>query len=407
MNKYKKFALCTILIEIVLIIICNVYILKNNNSQQGRKYLVDISRIVTRVEKGESIQNIDLNKYKTIVSIKEFDPYYRSKYDYTVEELNGKLYRFEYYPVDNSFVIWHVNKILTIMLVFSIVLLAFVGKKIIYPFISIKTLPQELAKGNLSIPIKEEKSKFFGSFLWGMDMLREKLEDDKRNELELIKERKTLILSLSHDIKTPLSAIDLYARALKNNLYKEEKKKIEALEGIEKNVFEIKKYVNEILEAARKDFLSLSVENTEVYLFDVIKEIEKYYTEKMMHLHIDFKIFDTDNCFIYGDFNRIVEVFQNVIENAVKYGDGKKIEISFSEEEECRLITVSNTGCSVKQDEIPHLFDSFYRGSNSEGIQGSGLGLYICKEIMKKMDGDIFAEIKGDIFAVTLVTKKL
>lgn len=77
----------------------------------------------------------------------------------------------------------------------------------------------ELAKGNLSVPIKAEKSKFLGRFLWGMDMLRETLEGNKEKELALQKEKKTLILSLTHDIRTPLSAIRLYAKALAEEIY--------------------------------------------------------------------------------------------------------------------------------------------------------------------------------------------
>ena len=94
-------------------------------------------------------------------------------------------------------------------------------------------------------------------------------------------------------------------------------------------------------------------------------------------------------------------------ENAIKYGDGKWVRISFSDEEDCRLITVTNSGCSVKEDEIPHLFESFYRGSNSEKAPGSGLGLYIARSLMRMMNGDIFAakESAGD-FSVTVVVKK-
>ena len=79
------------------------------------------------------------------------------------------------------------------------------------------------------------------------------------------------------------------------------------------------------------------------------------------------------------------------MENAFKYGDGKEIKISFYEEEYCQLIKISNTGLCVKQEEMPHLFDSFYRGSNVADKAGNGLGLYICREIMQKMEGEIFA----------------
>ena len=102
----------------------------------------------------------------------------------------------------------------------------------------------ELAKGNLSVPIKAEKSKFSGRFLWGMDMLRETLEGNKEKELALQKEKKTLILSLTHDIRTPLSAIRLYAKALAEEIYTTGERRTEACRGIEKNVKEIEEYVN-------------------------------------------------------------------------------------------------------------------------------------------------------------------
>ena len=133
--------------------------------------------------------------------------------------------------------------------------------KVIKPFYNMSNMTYELAKGNLTNPIKEEKSKFFGKFLWGMDMLREKLESNKQEELRYQKEKKTLLLSLSHDIKTPLSAIDLYTKALKENLYDTEGKRKEALDGISGNVTTIKNYVNEINKISREEFLNFEVKN--------------------------------------------------------------------------------------------------------------------------------------------------
>ena len=216
-----------------------------------------------------------------------------------------------------------------------------------------------------------------------------------------------MILSLSHDVKTPLSAIDLYVKALKEGLYDTDEKKQEVFLGIEKNINEIKGYVNEIAKASREDFLSLDVDNQEIYLWDIIKMVKMYYSEKMRKNHTDFIIEETGNCLIYADTDRLVEVLQNVIENALKYGDGKKINISFDEEEDCKLIEVSNTGNSLKEEEIPNLFDSFYRGSNSGNIAGSGLGLYISKELMHKMDGDIYIAASEDIFKIVLVLRKM
>lgn len=105
----------------------------------------------------------------------------------------------------------------------------------------------------------------------------------------------------------------------------------------------------------------------------------------------EFVIGRFDNKLLKGSRDGAFEAVENIMENAFKYGDGKKIEISFYEEEYCQLIKIRNTGKPVKSEEMPHLFDSFYRGSNTGGKEGNGLGLYICREIMRKMEGEIFA----------------
>lgn len=391
----------------MLVVVANIYIVRYNENSLDKQYKVEVQRIINEVNAGQELGSIDIDEYKSIISVKKYNPEEKVQNEYLVKEIDGQLYRFEYIHNNDSRFTIIMNIIFGIILVSTSGLLWYLNRKLIIPFNNIHNLPTELAKGNLSVPIKEEKSKFFGKFLWGMDMLREKLEDDKLREYELIKEKKTLILSLSHDVKTPLSAIDLYVKALKEGLYDTDEKKQEVFLGIEKNINEIKGYVNEIAKASREDFLSLDVNNKEVYLWDIIKMVKMYYSEKMRKNHTDFIIEETGNCLIYADTDRLVEVLQNVIENALKYGDGKKIDISFDEEEDCKLIVVSNTGNSLKEEEIPNLFDSFYRGSNSGNIAGSGLGLYISKELMHKMDGDIYIAVSEDIFKIVLVLRKM
>ena len=96
-------------------------------------------------------------------------------------------------------------------------------------------------------------------------------------------------------------------------------------------------------------------------------------------------------------------MLQNIIENAVKYGDGRLIEITFSREEDCQLVQIANTGCTLSDNELPHIFESFWRGSNVGGTGGSGLGLYICRSLMRRMNGDIFAQTSDGNMIVTAV----
>ncbi len=410
MSKFKIFSFWIVIAEILLILFGNGLYIFENSGNDGRLYLVEARRLIKEIEERKpetsEIEAMSLNAYETIVGIREFVATEACNNDYLVEEIAGKLYRIEYAEEKKSQLPLYINISLFGMLITTILVLVYVHNKVLKPFQNMSNLSYELAKGNLTRPIKEEKSKLFGRFLWGMDMLREKLEDNKEKELEFQKERKTLILSLSHDIKTPLSSIELYSKALAEDLYDTQEKKNEALQGIARNVKEIKGYVNEIVTASREDFLNLEVSMGEYYLSEVMKVTESYYRDKLSVMHIEFQVDEISECLVKGDKNRMVEVLQNVMENAIKYGDGKRISISFGEEEDCKLVHIENSGCSLKEEELPNLFDSFYRGSNSSGVKGSGLGLYICRTLMRKMDGEIFAQRKADAFCVTVVIRK-
>lgn len=407
MSKYRKFAVCFIVLQIVLFIVINIWGNKAASKKQGKQYKVDISRIVTRIENGEDYATMNLDEYENILAVSPFDDSVKYKNEYEIRRINDVLYCFEYQDSHADSPIVILNVFVMVVILSNIVLLIYLDRKMMTPFSRMDNLTVELAKGNLATPIKQEKSKYFGKFLWGMDMLRETLEDNKKREYELLKEKKTLILSLSHDIKTPLSAIDLYTKALRKDLFDSEEEKTAAFDGITHNVEEIKRYVKEITLASRDDFLSLEANNTELYLSQIIQSVKQYYEEKMKRLHIDFSVADVENCLIYGDADRLIEVLQNTIENAIKYGDGKQMNITFDEEEDCKLISVTNTGCTLGKEELPHIFDSFYRGTNSEKEEGSGLGLYICKELMHRMDGEIFAQIDDGKYTVTIVVRKL
>lgn len=409
MNRFRKAATVIIITEILIIIILNVIYLSFVR-ESGKYYRVETERVVRMLESDSSLrenpEGADISGFSTIIKVSNFNSSEICNNDYVVEEVDGTLYRIEYKANKDStaFLLMNIGMVAGLLLTAGVFI--YIGQKVIKPFDKMSSLTQELAKGNLSTPIKEEKSRFFGKFLWGMDMLRENLEDSKTKNLEYQKEKKTMLLSLSHDIKTPLSAIQLYSKALSENLYDTEEKKREALDGILSKTEEIRGYVDEIYNLSREDFMELSVNVGEVYLKEVMEGITAYYKDKLSVTHTEFEVGEFDNALLSADKDRLVESLQNLMENAIKYGDGRKISISFSEEEDCKLITVENTGCTLEEGEINNIFDSFYRGSNTSNIQGNGLGLYIVKQLMTKMDGDVFAEKKEDIFKVTVVVRK-
>ena len=395
-----------VLVLVMAFVFANVSLVTANNNQNGRPYRVEISRIEQNIKNNKEY-NIEDYEYVTnveVLSDSNKQSFYSANSDYVIKDINGELYRFDYsYKIENNNMFFTVNIALTVvsLAVFGVLLFLYVN--IIRPFVKLKNLPIELAKGNLTIPLKESKYAYFGKFVWGMDLLREKLEQQKSSELALQKDKKTLVLSISHDIKTPLGIIELYAKALKKGLYTDENKKVEIAQNISDKCVEIKGYVDDIIKASNEDFLNLEVQDGEFYLSELVNSIKAFYIEKLKLLKINFSVSEYNDVIIKGDIDRAIEVVQNVIENAVKYGDGKSIEITFGKEEDCLLFSVTNSGSEISNTEITHIFDSFWRGSNVGSNGGSGLGLYICRQLMYKMGGDIFARNNDGEMTVSLV----
>ena len=406
MRSFRLLCAAVVLVLVMAFVFANVSLVTANNNQNGRPYRVEISRIEQNIKNNKEF-NIEDYEYVTnveVLSDSNKQSFYSANSDYVIKDINGELYRFDYsYKIENNNMFFTVNIALTVvsLAVFGVLLFLYVN--IIRPFVKLKNLPIELAKGNLTIPLKESKYAYFGKFVWGMDLLREKLEQQKSSELALQKDKKTLVLSISHDIKTPLGIIELYAKALKKGLYTDENKKVEIAQNISDKCVEIKGYVDDIIKASNVDFLNLEVQDGEFYLSELVNSIKAFYIEKLKLLKINFSVSEYNDVIIKGDIDRAIEVVQNVIENAVKYGDGKSIEITFGKEEDCLLFSVTNSGSEISNTEITHIFDSFWRGSNVGSNGGSGLGLYICRQLMYKMGGDIFARNNDGEMTVSLV----
>ena len=391
-------------ITIILLFVVVNMILAADKTNGSRQYRVEISRLAREIEANGSA---DISECVYVTNIERYgEKFYSTDSDYVIYEINGELYRFDYSAnvySNKAHFAGTVNAVLGVIAILFIAVMLYIKYAILAPFERLSSLPYELSKGNLTTPVKETKNRFFGKFLWGIDILRENIEQQKQRELEMQKEKKTLLLSLSHDIKTPLSAIKLYSAALSKNLYPDAKKQQKIAESITGKADEIEGYVSQIITASRKDFLSLEVNMGEFYLSELIEKITEYYSEKLALIKTDFNIGKYKNCLLSGDLNRSVEVLQNMMENSLKYGDGRRVELIFPEDDECVQIALTNGGCTLSVDDLPHIFESFWRGANAESIRGSGLGLYICRQLMHKMNGEIFAEIDGDIITVIAV----
>ena len=421
MKRYNHLIVLSLIIYILLAFLSRSALLyiKDDND---RGYIVESNRIMNQINDKKQVDNFDLSEYEYIKNLEYLsysitdqdilnDFYLESNTSnfqvlpfYQNNQLQGYIkliYQIPELKINNILII--IEGSLLFLEIFILIVLIYLKKKLIQPFQRLNELPIELAKGNFNAEIKEEKSRYFGKFVWGMSQLKDTLDVSKRRQLELLKEKKKMLLSLSHDMKTPLNVIKLYSKALVEDIYQDQNSKLNAMKQINIKADEIEKYVDEIISSAREDILDLQVNNSEFYLTDLIERVLGIYQEQCDLRQITLIVHKYENRLLNGDIQRSQEIFENIFENAFKYGDGRKIEISFAEEDFCQLINIFSSGKPVTDTEFNHIFESFYRGANSKGQQGNGLGLYICRELMQKMDGAIFAQKSDEGMSFTLV----
>lgn len=422
MKKFDR--IIAIVIGVYLVSLLGTLILiQGINIKSSSEYKVEINKIYLGLVEDVSFTEPDLTSYKFMKSVSflpEFAQTSKDDIDRFYKSTNGVEYEVKpWYDGDKllgylrfNYVAWNsTNSILLkvefILFIFGAIIISvllYVRNSILKPFNILSEMPYELSKGNLKEELKENKNRYFGKFVWGINVLRENLDHHKIKEFKLEKEKKLLLLSISHDIKTPLNTIKLYAKAIEEGVYDTNERKVLAAKQIQEKSLEIENFVKEIIKTSSEDILEFEVKNSEFYLKELIDKVIATYKEKCILKMIDFIVEDYSNKLVKGDLDRAFEVIGNIIENAFKYGDGKEIKISFYEEDYCQLIKIFNSGEIVSQNEFNHIFDSFYRAGNATDKQGNGLGLYICKYIMGKMDGEIFAgcEKKGMSFTLVL-----
>ncbi|MCM1062198.1 MAG: sensor histidine kinase, partial [Eubacterium sp.] len=231
MKVFDRFIVAVMFIIFLAVVAINLIVF-GMGANDNKLYKVEINRIEQELSNGNEVSS---ENYDTILGIYKYnktDDFYTSQNEYVIREINGGLYRIEYddrFSSDSFKFPIAVNIALGIILLITLIVLLYIRYNIVKPFTEISDLPYQLSKGKLSVPLKETKKRYFGKFIWGLDMLRDELEKSKMRELERAKKEKTFLMSLSHDIKTPLSAIKLYSKAISKGLYSERQKQTEAV----------------------------------------------------------------------------------------------------------------------------------------------------------------------------------
>ncbi len=230
-----------------------------------------------------------------------------------------------------------------------------------------------------------------------------KLKTAEMEQLESAKGRNMLLSYISHELRTPITSIAGYLTAITDGTLSSHEEKMEAMDIITSKTLTLKKLIDDLDQLTKiethqfsMDFATYTAaEAAEMMIDSSISdarsagfEVVLNYDESLLAAH-----------WLIIDADRINQVFSNLINNSIKYSDTAKnlwVTFGIDDNEENFVVSVRDEGIGIKAKHLPHIFDRFYRADTRENtehtIGGRGLGLTLCREIIKAHQGEMFAE---------------
>ncbi|SEN41880.1 Signal transduction histidine kinase [Paenisporosarcina quisquiliarum] len=286
-----------------------------------------------------------------------------------------------------------VSFIFGLLAIFSIFYLYYINRTLLKPFQQLQYFAVNVARGNLEMPLKMDANNYFGAFTESFDLLRDELDASRQREYESNRSKKELVATLSHDIKTPVASIKAVSELMLMQV--KDDKVIKQVNTIYSKADQIDLLVTDMFHATLEELqqlkLTVSEESSEV-LVDMIENVN--YDHQIVYDSIP-------HCIILTDPLRMQQVLDNIISNSYKYA-GTKVTIKSEIKHGYLELYIIDFGSGIEEEELPLLFNKYYRGKNVGGKNGSGLGLYISKYFMENMYGQISCYNRKDGFTVVL-----
>lgn len=283
--------------------------------------------------------------------------------------------------------------------------LVYCNRYVLVPIGEITTSAQQIIRGNYEYEFRRIFSRKMnadevGELTYSFELMRDELKEKQIKEEELKKAQQELISCISHDLKTPISTIKAYAEGMRDGIAKDETARNSYTRIIIEKTDILIAMIEELLKFSNAQLNQLEISRKEIYFIPffekAMNEIEGYVRQQDMEFTFSIEM---EERIVSIDEKRILEVLYNLIENSLKYRreDGK-IQIIASREDEEVLIRVRDNGIGISSDDIPYVFDKFYRAekSRTSSIPGSGLGLSICKYIVEQHGGTIYCKSQKD-----------
>ncbi|AOT68194.1 sensor histidine kinase [Geosporobacter ferrireducens] len=281
-----------------------------------------------------------------------------------------------------------IRKIATVFMAFGALVIVisgfvsiFLASTIVDPLQEVTAAAEKMALGDFKTKSQKRVDDEIGKLSDTLNYMASEIL--KKEEL-----KNDFISSVSHELRTPLTSIKGWAVTLKQG-YEDREMLTDGLEIIEKESDRLTHMVEELLDFSKFVSGKITLEKQPVDITGILEHIRKQLTPRAIRDQIDFQIVYPKGLPItYSDENRLKQVFINILDNAFKFTSPEgRIRLETSYEDGQFLFHIRDTGCGIPEEELPKIKEKFYKGKSSKSK--NGIGLSICDEIIKRMNGKL------------------
>ncbi|WP_419891538.1 sensor histidine kinase [Paenibacillus xylanexedens] len=305
------------------------------------------------------------------------------------------------YSIPAQGIRWLVNNIGSVPLMIVVGVLGFVlffflfSRKVMRVLDEITAGIQEVAKGELSHRIEVKTSDEFGVVAASINQMAEQLQLSLQEERNAVAAKNDLITGISHDLRTPLTSILGFLEYIEKDRYQDEIEMRYYVSIAYEKSLTLRKLIDDLFEYTRVSGGSLPLSLQALNLNSFLMQLAEEFAPMLEDAGMTYKIIGgQDPLWIQAAPGELVRAYENLFSNAIRYGSqGKRMEIGLALEGKEAVVRISNYGEPIPAQDLPHLFDRFYRvdKSRSRDTGGTGLGLAIAKSMIELHRGSIVA----------------
>lgn len=288
-------------------------------------------------------------------------------------------------------------------LLVSLLIALFMTNWISKPVRDMRIVANELAKGNYRVKTGSKREDDIGILSQTLDILSNRLleaEQERENEEQM---RRDFFANVSHELRTPITVMRGYTEVLVDGVVEEEEKKQQYYERMLSECKLMERLVMDLLLLSKMQNPDFQVEKEPVNLvqvfYDIYRSANIMAKEKKVEIHM---MSEDECCMMMGDYDRLRQMFLVILDNAIKFSnEGGNVYISIQGKGPRLMVSIRDEGVGIPENEMPFIFEKFYKSKLRQNAKGTGLGLMIAKYIALKHDGEIEVESQvgiGTIF---------